>query len=237
MKRIVRLFSLIELLTVIALISILAAMLVPAATRAREMAMAVDCTSNLRQLGFAFLLYSNDYRGRLMPYITGGTLYQHPGVNWTRYLHPYYENVRILDCPASPVDGPQEETDEAFHLYDGNYGWNYDGTQGHRGALASHIDSPSRAYLVFDSGDQCVIYGGNNWLNLMEELDLDWNSRGEGANRHAEKVNVCFVDGHVAPLGIYDFIAAPCKSYERPWYMEWDGDQLDLGEIPFPNRR
>jgi prepilin-type N-terminal cleavage/methylation domain-containing protein/prepilin-type processing-associated H-X9-DG protein len=116
-------FTLIELLVVIAIIAILAALLLPALSKAKIRAQGVQCMNNGRQLSLAWRMYADDNNDRLILSSDDGTGGSNPlnayawtlthmdfsptRANWdptvdimTRPLWPYNKSVGIYKCPA-----------------------------------------------------------------------------------------------------------------------------------------
>ncbi len=102
-------FTLIELLVVIAIIAILAAMLLPALAAAKAKAQRIQCTSQMKQLGLGFTMFTGDHSDMFPPAYdaTGDYAYQ---LTWDNYLNKYIGGsapdsaliVSIMDGTLAP---------------------------------------------------------------------------------------------------------------------------------------
>ena len=211
-------FTLIELLVVIAIIGILAALLLPALSRAKEKGRLTTCLSNLRQVNLAIRLYADDQADSLPvlptpnPYPNGvGAYYKQLVKGYVGLGGPASPGEKVFTCPSDRV--LQNQLTHAFTSYTFNgYEVGPNAIQRITGKKLGSIKIPSKAVLV---GEWPAFFGGS-WHPVITQ-------------DHPNAKNVLsFVDGHAGLTKIYwDGVADsdPCN-YEPPagYDYSWDGE-------------
>ncbi len=222
-------FTLIELLVVVAIISLLLTILVPSLNEAKELARAVQCKSDLHNVGLGIIFYDEDYSHTLPP---GGLNNIHSGEMALRKLVPYvnekdyvigrtrHNTWRVLrgetppmsqwpgdfHCPSYMND--VRASDDWRHV---SWSWNYlDG-----GPLRMFQENPHRSYPAdypwagidrFPAASTALFLGGSAWYR---DLPVNALQNVSETGVHArfchpnETVNMSYLDGHVEAQGRY----------------------------------
>lgn len=204
-------FTIIELLVVAAIIAVLAAMLLPAMNRARDMAKSVKCKSNLRQIGLAVISYSGDYAD----WAPCATANEAAGLHWfkflgdDKYLQPYQKGSSVYRCPLFGDSGvygyrrSMQRSNEYFRI----------GAARPSGSLGSGPWKNSSAMILLgDSICRTELIAGR----MLQFYFLDDNNFGQLANgmphfRHHHQANLAWADGSVrdiSPTELSDTVRA-----------------------------
>jgi prepilin-type N-terminal cleavage/methylation domain-containing protein/prepilin-type processing-associated H-X9-DG protein len=228
-------FTLIELLVVIAIIAILAAMLLPALSKAKQKAVATQCLSNEHQISVGAALYRPDYVEKYpvtFVDVSGGG----QGYGWFNALQPYVPNTNAFVCPSrshKPSDPAYIwATNKMTSGYGANLqiggcffpagGWKMspisDAVASRPAATVYLSESGTQATDTSDSA-KCVTPASAEkveaWLvddpagfggGFVCGTDPNW---GGPSIRHGGRGGVSFLDGHTASM----------KS--SAWYWHW----------------
>ncbi|MBR0460088.1 MAG: prepilin-type N-terminal cleavage/methylation domain-containing protein [Victivallales bacterium] len=190
-------FTLIELLVVIAIIAILAAMLLPALSKARDKARSIACTSNLKQIGMCAALYTHEYNAWFLNYGWAGDkqILPYLGIKGTTQPHN-----TCLTCPAGPRSNIIDNVETRININYGIQGVYYladkpcqnfgDYKANPDRVKENKVKTPSRKVYITDLANATNI--NYKWVTAGTATD------GYLPRRHTLGANILFADYHVA---------------------------------------
>ena len=197
-------FTLIELLVVIAIIAILAAILFPVFARAREKARQSSCSSNLKQIALAEMMYVQDYDETSHPPVIGGVFqgggtcsgcfqqYESGAVTpggtggvW-QPLGAYIKNTQVWYCPSAK----DSENGRGSWC---SYGWARAGES----RKQASVPQPSQDVMLADSPNFPWLTRDNTCCGANPNIQSSGPWPHWVSDRHNEGANIAFWDGHV----------------------------------------
>lgn len=231
-------FTLIELLVVVSIIAGLAAILFPVFSRARENARRASCMSNLKQMGLAMTMYTQDYDERMMslslgekggdyefsPYPDGRT---YDTNIWRAALYAYVKNVQVFNCPSADSAIYWKGNRNSWSTYAYNYSkpsgpaFSADGSRGvslganSGGAILAAIETPSETIAIAEGSTDRLIanFTDSNVSDghvVTEETIKDTGECYEGAKNYTS----CLRAPHLDTMNVL-FVDGHVKA--MPW--------------------
>lgn len=205
-------FTLIELLVVVAIIAVLISLLLPSLSMARQMVRGTQCLANLKQVGTADLMYTNDWQGWTPShgfYVsqTGSTIPWASTLVRNKYIPQmktgiqttYDESPEICLCPGW-WDRNLRNPFYTYALRMNQYGWEAP-TFGH--IQLAKVEIPTNYPLFWDS----VNLGPGEMLYQYYTCRLDELSSFRRIHlRHQHRANVLFADGSARSMDKSDLL-------------------------------